>query len=83
VDPRAGLDDLEKRKFFTLPELELRPLSRPVRSQSLYRLRFVVGANKSEITAVQTFLVYIGLTVDLAELSLVCVASDLLRFPRG
>jgi hypothetical protein len=23
VDLRAGLDDLEKRKFFTLPELEL------------------------------------------------------------
>jgi hypothetical protein len=26
---RAGLDDLEKKKFLTLPELELRPLSRP------------------------------------------------------
>jgi hypothetical protein len=25
VDPRAGLDDVEKRKFFTLPGLELRP----------------------------------------------------------
>jgi hypothetical protein len=23
VDPRAGLDDVEKRKFFTLPGLEL------------------------------------------------------------
>jgi hypothetical protein len=23
VDPKAGLDDLEKRKFFTLPGLEL------------------------------------------------------------
>jgi hypothetical protein len=29
VDPRAGLDDLEKREFFTLPRLELRPLGRP------------------------------------------------------
>jgi hypothetical protein len=29
VDPRAGLDDFEKRKFLTLPGLELRPLSRP------------------------------------------------------
>jgi hypothetical protein len=27
VDPRAGLDDVEKRKFLTLPGLELRPLS--------------------------------------------------------
>jgi hypothetical protein len=38
VGPRAGLDDLEKRKFLTLPGLELRPLSRPARSQSLYQL---------------------------------------------
>jgi hypothetical protein len=32
VDLRAGLDDLEKRKFFTLPGFELRPLGRPARS---------------------------------------------------
>jgi hypothetical protein len=38
VDPRAGLDDVEKRKFLTLPRLELRPLGRPTRSLSLYRL---------------------------------------------
>jgi hypothetical protein len=38
VDPRTGLDDVEKRKFLTLPGLELRPLSRPARSQSQYRL---------------------------------------------
>jgi hypothetical protein len=29
---RAGLDDLEKRKFLTLPGLELRSLGRPTRS---------------------------------------------------
>jgi hypothetical protein len=40
VNPRAGLDDTEKRKFLTLPGLELRPLGRPVHSQSLYRLRY-------------------------------------------
>jgi hypothetical protein len=40
VDPRAGLDDVEKRKFLTLPGLELRPLGRPARSQSLYRQRY-------------------------------------------
>jgi hypothetical protein len=34
VDLRAGLDDLEKRKFFTLPGLELRPLvDQPVASR--------------------------------------------------
>jgi hypothetical protein len=27
--PRAGLDDMEKRKFLTLPGLELRSLGRP------------------------------------------------------
>jgi hypothetical protein len=38
VDPRAGLDNLEKRKFLTPPVPELQPLDRPVRSQSLSRL---------------------------------------------
>jgi hypothetical protein len=37
VDPRVGLD-VEKRKLLTLLGLELRPLGRPSRSQSLYRL---------------------------------------------
>jgi hypothetical protein len=40
VDPRAGLDDVEKRKFLSIPGLEHRPLDRPSRSQSLYRLRY-------------------------------------------
>jgi hypothetical protein len=40
VGPRAGLDDVEKRKFLTLPGLELRLLGRPARSQSLYRLLY-------------------------------------------
>jgi hypothetical protein len=40
MDPRASLNDLEKRKFLALPGLELRPLSHPARSQSLYRLRY-------------------------------------------
>jgi hypothetical protein len=38
VDPRAGLDDVEK--ILTLPGLELQSLGRPARSQSLYRLRY-------------------------------------------
>jgi hypothetical protein len=32
VNPRAGLDYFEKRKFLTLPGLELRHLGRPARS---------------------------------------------------
>jgi hypothetical protein len=40
ADPRAGLDNMEKRKFLALPRLELRPLSLPACSQSLYLLRY-------------------------------------------
>jgi hypothetical protein len=40
MDPGARLDDGEKRKFLTLPGLELRTHRRPARSQSLYRLRY-------------------------------------------
>jgi hypothetical protein len=40
LGPRASLDDVKERKFLILPGLELRPLSRPARSQSLYRLRY-------------------------------------------
>jgi hypothetical protein len=43
VDPRAGLDDVEKRKFLTLSGLELRLLGRPARSQSLFFLICIVG----------------------------------------
>jgi hypothetical protein len=32
VDPRVGMDDVEKRKFLTLPGLELWPLGSPARS---------------------------------------------------
>jgi hypothetical protein len=35
VGPRTELDDVEKIKFLTLPGLELQPLGRPARSQSL------------------------------------------------
>jgi hypothetical protein len=33
VGPRTGLDAVEKRKFLTLPGLEIRPLDRAARSQ--------------------------------------------------
>jgi hypothetical protein len=42
VGLRAGLDDVERAKFLTLLGLELRPLGRPARSQSLYRLRYPI-----------------------------------------
>jgi hypothetical protein len=53
VNPRAGLDDVEKRKFLTLSGLEIWPLIRPVHSQSLYRLCYPgsctkIGESKEE-----------------------------------
>jgi hypothetical protein len=48
VGPRAGLDDVEKRKFLTLPGLELRPLARPAGSQSL--------AIPTELSRVQSYI---------------------------
>jgi hypothetical protein len=41
VGPRASLDDVEKKQFLTLPELELRPLGHPARGPSVYRLRYL------------------------------------------
>jgi hypothetical protein len=38
VDPRAGLDEVEK--ILDPTGTQLRPLGRPARSQSLYRLRY-------------------------------------------
>jgi hypothetical protein len=40
VDPRAGLDDVTKRKSLTQPGLEFRSLGLPAHSNSLYRLRY-------------------------------------------
>jgi hypothetical protein len=38
VNPRAGLDDVKKRKFLALPGLELRPLGRPASSYTDYAI---------------------------------------------
>jgi hypothetical protein len=40
VDPRAGLDDMEKVKFLTLLGLKRQLLGHPTHSQSPYRLRY-------------------------------------------
>jgi hypothetical protein len=40
VDPRAGLDVVEKRKFLNLQGLELRCLCAPAGTQSPYRLSY-------------------------------------------
>jgi hypothetical protein len=43
VGPSTSLDDVKRRKILPLSGLELQPLGRPARSQSLYRLRSRVG----------------------------------------
>jgi hypothetical protein len=58
VDPTVGLDEVEKRQFFTLPRFELRTLRRPARSQSLFQLRYV-GIKK--IYALRTEVVQIAI----------------------
>jgi hypothetical protein len=57
VDPRTGVDYVKKRKFLTLLGLELRPLRRPARSQSLYRLSYpgsLTNVNKGKISLVHS-----------------------------
>jgi hypothetical protein len=50
MGPRTGLDDEEKRKFFTLPGIKLRLLGRPACSQStLSRLPFSMHRRKDNI----------------------------------
>jgi hypothetical protein len=60
VGIRTDLDDVERRKILPLPEIELPPLCRPARSQSLYWVRYLgsmlelqetVGAEFSQICA--------------------------------
>jgi hypothetical protein len=43
VGPRAGLEDVEKRKFLTLPAFELRPLRRPARTDDIPAHKEVLG----------------------------------------
>jgi hypothetical protein len=40
VGPRAGMDDVERRRILSLSGLELRPLDPEARGQSVCRLRY-------------------------------------------
>jgi hypothetical protein len=46
LGPKAGLDDVEKRKFSTLPGLELRPLGRPARKEEVLSRNVSGGTGK-------------------------------------
>jgi hypothetical protein len=45
VETRAGLDEVEKRKFLTLPGFELRTLCRPARSYGCVNILIKVSIN--------------------------------------
>jgi hypothetical protein len=62
MNPTAGLDDVEKWKFLTLPGLELRPLRRPARSQSLYRLCYVFFKSSDDGVEHSKWLRYLDLS---------------------
>jgi hypothetical protein len=49
----TGLNDVEEGTFLTLPRLELGFLSRPARSQSLYRLRYPGFSIRADISLVK------------------------------
>jgi hypothetical protein len=53
MGPRAGLGNVEKKQFLTLPGFELRPLGRPARIQSLSWLHISYNSvNNSAVNVV-------------------------------
>jgi hypothetical protein len=66
VGPRAGLDDVEKRKFLTLQGLKLRPLGRLAHIASRYT-DYAIPALYSQLSSVQFYVshwLWCSLTVD-------------------
>jgi hypothetical protein len=56
VGTRTSLDDVEKKKFVTLPGLELRHITHPAHSQSLYRLWY---ASMNKYVCLTSFMTYV------------------------
>jgi hypothetical protein len=70
VNPKACLDDVEKGKSLTLPELEIGPLGHPARNQSLYRLRHPGYDLKPYVLMYQAMNAYMQKQVKLLEFSI-------------
>jgi hypothetical protein len=75
VGPRAGLDDLEKRNFL---RLELGPLGRPARNQSLYRLLYPGSENwsVSQENLTQTYRAFSEVT---RFITAICLKADMIH----
>jgi hypothetical protein len=68
VDPRADLDDVEKRKYLTLPGLELRFLGRPAIMTALYRPPNSKGCvGIYEIYIHHTFRLYFSTQINISD----------------
>jgi hypothetical protein len=82
VDPRAGMSDIEKWKFLTLPGLLLRPLGRPARSQMLYsyvlNFTFSVCVNKLQFQFYYFFFISLAVQLCLTFFSVYNTKSKLL-----
>jgi hypothetical protein len=70
VGLRAGLDDVEKRKLLPPLVLELRPLGRLARSQSLNRLRYACFLFLSNIFT-NNYIIF--KTLEISEYIAICI----------
>jgi hypothetical protein len=61
---------MEKWKFLSSSGLEFRPLGRPVRSQSLYRLSYPVSELKSKKEKISANQGYLNLNISLKNIGL-------------
>jgi hypothetical protein len=75
--PKVGLDDLEKRKFFTLPGLELRPRRRPVAVPAHHHCYMRCETASSE----RTDLWYFRVGWSLVRLRTACLTGILMGAP--
>jgi hypothetical protein len=82
VGSRTYLDYVERRKILPLPGLELRPLGRPARSQSLYRLRYPGYFSHTELNLNKMYGEFMGyrenLIYGLTQSRLCCVSIQLM-----
>jgi hypothetical protein len=82
VGPRAGLDDVEKRKFLSLPALELRLLRRPARNQSLYQLRYPGSRTSFNTQCIEECFKYKLQTLAKTALSATCLFDEPFTFEK-
>jgi hypothetical protein len=76
---RAHQSDMKSGKFLTLPRLELRPLSRPASSTSLYLLSWVVRQKSTDVSDEHTASIFHVYTRNANKSGCLSSQSSLLR----